>query len=1233
MFIGSALIVGAFFVATRQPVTQLILEQFLSNLATSQGIYITGNTRGSQDFFATVVLDDVEVRVPNSGIFVTLEKITIHLDWTQLWKMEFQIPKIELGKSNVLVEDMHSESAPVEVWRKLNDEPHLIPLFVREKLYQAIEFIFGNIQYLRAPEVRLVLNLRSGTQMTGGNSFDVFCGGQDFEAYWKADYQIWHPGGTSQKIGHSAHLYSLKADHHRMEFGLTIDAADAAGEAYLTAHLGDYLVGSALRQTGIVAPEGISDFFGKIEWDSSIPAIQLNNVHLHQWLQVFSESPPDWSTVLDADIVFSVEALDSLTLDVLGHISSWSLGLPRYNLGEVLPIIEGESADLAFFVMLHEDVVSIKTGAIQDAYSQFDLQGEVDGKRKIIRLEVLADHFDFKSIKGHIDNIPFSASGWLGGTIFGPLKAPKILARVKLKDFGLNDFNLEYVEGNVQFEAGTLQVTNISANHRGGKISGSYYADFKNDAFTLIDAQTSGASLSALFSLWDDLPAWPESLATAFIKGDVGAEFHLKGAFGREFRDKLLIHYSIYKTSSTLFLGNPVDQLSVHGRYIDRALAADVFDVRFLEGSLKLFGKFDFEQDTIILSGHWDIPQAKINIPTYDEFIRTNLSGKIMLLGPLASFHGEGLLEATEVQFEGRKLPPLRMDIDAAGGNLRVRAPELLEAKQLFAEFSFKDPISFKMASKIRMLPEESAYKPEWLRNLGLTLAAKLKMAGSLFDLETWDGQIQIEEAQARPGGIRLEIKHPVFLRLSGGEWSIKNFTLLDTLGGLYELNGAINPRGYGLTFNSTTQLSVLRSWWGWGGALEELGGQALGVIEIGGVVTKPILSGSFRLFDARLKFDFLKVPILIPELEFSVKENQVRISGHGNVEKGFAAISGNWNLFDDPSDDNWLQCSMKKLPIDWYSWGRGYLSGHLKYIDGISPQVLGRIELSELVIQKEVDFETFINRVENKVYIRSRGDMSDFDWRYDISASTVGARFENTRLLMLLSGDLKIIGTRFYPDLLGTLNVAGGHVFFRGHRYNLDSSKIDFVDGMRTPYLDFSAETRIGEYDIWLKLAGTHRNPQLWVKSDPYLKEEAILSMMTLGVLRPEINRLPELASGAGMELLSWASGFDQVLYRMLPSVLKNRDTIHIDTLKLTSHSTYLEGIELPAILMGIEIANGLKLRFQSTLFNSENLWGRRLELEQRLSEFLRWRIVWESQEGMPIGDAGVDFWYRWEF
>src|SRR5262245_65568976 len=70
---------------------------------------------------------------------------------------------------------------------------------------------------------------------------------------------------------------------------------------------------------------------------------------------------------------------------------------------------------------------------------------------------------------------------------------------------------------------------------------------------------------------------------------------------------------------------------------------------------------------------------------------------------------------------------------------------------------------------------------------------------------------------------------------------------------------------------------------------------------------------------------------------------------------------------------------------------------------------------------------------------------------------------------------NLRVRGTAANPAVTGRLNVGGGELIFRGNRYIVEPSTVDFVDPYRIePRLNLSVNTKVQDYDTRMRFPGT---------------------------------------------------------------------------------------------------------------------------------------------------------------
>ncbi|HEV8377023.1 MAG TPA: outer membrane protein assembly factor BamA, partial [Candidatus Polarisedimenticolia bacterium] len=109
--------------------------------------------------------------------------------------------------------------------------------------------------------------------------------------------------------------------------------------------------------------------------------------------------------------------------------------------------------------------------------------------------------------------------------------------------------------------------------------------------------------------------------------------------------------------------------------------------------------------------------------------------------------------------------------------------------------------------------------------------------------------------------------------------------------------------------------------------------------------------------------------------------------------------------------------------------------------------------------------------------------------------------------------GVLQIGGTVGLPQITGRISAfEGGILRFRQVEYRVDRGNIDLVDLDRfNPYFDIAGETRVQDYDIFLKIEGSLEHLEYELTSNPPLSQQDILALLVAG------RTLENVASAAG--------------------------------------------------------------------------------------------------------------------
>ncbi len=125
---------------------------------------------------------------------------------------------------------------------------------------------------------------------------------------------------------------------------------------------------------------------------------------------------------------------------------------------------------------------------------------------------------------------------------------------------------------------------------------------------------------------------------------------------------------------------------------------------------------------------------------------------------------------------------------------------------------------------------------------------------------------------------------------------------------------------------------------------------------------------------------------------------------------------------------------------------------------------------------------------------------------------------------------DLRLTGTIGDPALAGDIGVLDdGRISIGGRRYRLRESRLRFVpaEGL-APTLDIVGETRVGDYDVVLRISGTPDRIETTFSSSPPLSERDLRSLLVTGQIESAGEASGEFAlEAASTDILGFAGKF----------------------------------------------------------------------------------------------------------
>jgi translocation and assembly module TamB len=114
---------------------------------------------------------------------------------------------------------------------------------------------------------------------------------------------------------------------------------------------------------------------------------------------------------------------------------------------------------------------------------------------------------------------------------------------------------------------------------------------------------------------------------------------------------------------------------------------------------------------------------------------------------------------------------------------------------------------------------------------------------------------------------------------------------------------------------------------------------------------------------------------------------------------------------------------------------------------------------------------------------------------------STDDLNLASSKLSLQGAANLRIRGTAAEPVVLGRMNLTGGDLIFRGNRYLLEPSTLDFVDPYKIePRVNLAVQTKVQQYDIHMLFRGTMDQLRTTYTSEPPLPPSDIINLLVFG-------------------------------------------------------------------------------------------------------------------------------------
>ena len=169
------------------------------------------------------------------------------------------------------------------------------------------------------------------------------------------------------------------------------------------------------------------------------------------------------------------------------------------------------------------------------------------------------------------------------------------------------------------------------------------------------------------------------------------------------------------------------------------------------------------------------------------------------------------------------------------------------------------------------------------------------------------------------------------------------------------------------------------------------------------------------------------------------------------------------------------------------------------------SPQsalLRGQVRLTELSFSPSFDFSDIAGLAGGGSATGAAPGTFAQNLGLDITVqSTNDLNLRSSQLSLQGAANLRVRGTAADPTLLGRVNVTGGDLIFRGNRYVLQPSSLDFINPYQIePRVNLSVDTRVQEYTIHMLFRGTTDRLRTTYTSEPALPPSGIINLLVFG-------------------------------------------------------------------------------------------------------------------------------------
>jgi translocation and assembly module TamB len=262
---------------------------------------------------------------------------------------------------------------------------------------------------------------------------------------------------------------------------------------------------------------------------------------------------------------------------------------------------------------------------------------------------------------------------------------------------------------------------------------------------------------------------------------------------------------------------------------------------------------------------------------------------------------------------------------------------------------------------------------------------------------------------------------------------------------------------------------------------------------------TNPNFKGQIRIVDASFAGSGIPVALEKGNGVLNLVDSRLNIDRfQGRISNGAFSASG--SITYRPSVQFNLIMAADGIRLAYPPTVRTGIDANLTLTGSLqSPALKGQVRVNELSFTQAFDIEDALNKLALTKQLRQR---TTRNLNLDITVQSSNELNPTSRELTLSgAANLRVRGTITEPALLGSISLNGGELLFRGDRYILQPSTVDFVNPAAIePRLNVAVETRVSQYNIKMLFRGPIDDLRATFSSDPPLPPADTINLLVFG-------------------------------------------------------------------------------------------------------------------------------------